>query len=155
MSEAKSEVMSDEQIIENWERSGLLEDAVSKKDLAMALQMAGAMLLEVARKNEDAAAGAAQYVFPILTRSLNYRKFQFTNWSRMLTTNFGNTELIKVRYPVKNADVDYLDEDLSVCKSATTELRELLSKYNNLVVDSVFVTLNDNHFELGLRCHEG
>jgi len=131
----------EKQLLEVWDQTGLLQDAVSKVSLAKVLEASSRTILDTRpNASEQQVAYMVTMMLPIVTRALRTLEFR--------TENSENTETESVFVKL----VETEEEQLQECINASAELYSKISKYASLVVSFVKISKFEGGFHLGLEC---
>lgn len=131
----------EKELIEAWEQTGLLTNAINKISLAKVLEASSRTVLDLKTSlPEDQVAYVATMIFPIITRALSNINFD-AKYSENTKTEITFVKLVETE-----------EEQIHECIRAATELYHKLSQYNPLTVSFVKLSKFDAGFHIGLDC---
>ena len=128
-------------LVEKWELSGLLEEAINKEGLSNVLECIAVDIVSVRdTQNSEIIKTAAVLGFPIANRVLRARNFTWQDGGEH------TQETVHVTTPVTEED------ELQVCEQVSQQLSTLLDKYANLNVHGVKTEFVDGGFNIHYLC---
>ena len=142
-----------EQLVEKWERSGLLEGAVNKEGIAYCLEdiaqyaMLNAATLKYALVEEKKLAVAISLMFPATRLVLGKREFAYSQDKEY------SRETFVIDYPVESPE----DVQPEHCSAVAEKISKVLDQYKNLRIHGFvleFTKEDQNKFEVSLLCSE-
>jgi hypothetical protein len=147
-------MVSEQELVEKWEQSGLLEGAVNKSGIAYCLEDVGqfAMLQAATLKyrivGEKKLGVALSLLFPVVRIALGERSFE---WSKDKTYT---REVIEVEYPQVE---DPNEVEPEHCSAVAKLVSEKLDKYKTLKIHGFFPEFTQeeqNKFEIHVLCSQ-